>query len=428
MSARAASVLALAMSWTCAASVAHAHPTPGSVAMLDFTVDGARIEQNVPIEELERALHQTLAGDGETADSIVAHHEALLREYAAAHVQARSAGGAAWTTTATRVTGIAADDGPRALFSIALRAPPGEASSSLELHDDVVAHEVISHYTTVYVRSDWANGTTPTSPRLAGIVHAGRIDVSIARSGSFWRGFRGVIGLGVEHIETGTDHLMFLFALLLVAPVAAVSGKWSQRRRTPETLLALARVVTAFTIGHSLTLALGTVGGVTLPTTLVEAGIALSILITALHALKPLFPNREPLLAATFGLIHGLAFASSLPQRDLGAAQAAWTLLGFNLGIELAQLELLFAVAPWVLILARTRAYDWFRIAGGSVAAVLSVAWLAERTLNVANPFARPITWLETHPLQLLIALASFALIVRAAERRLPKATVTAPR
>jgi hypothetical protein len=414
----------VALAWLFASSSASAHPTPGSVAFVDFTVDGARLEQDVPIEELERALHGTLAlpQERESAANIVSGHEQLLRTYAGAHLRATSAPrNAVWSVAVVDVTGHDASDGPRALFHFVLHAPAGEAAHSLNLHDDIVAHEVVSHYTAMYVRSDWSAGALNNQPHLVGTIHAGRNDVTVTRAGSFFRGFRSIVTLGMEHIASGTDHLIFLFTLVLVAPIAAVSGRWAAQRSTRDTLLALARVVSAFTLGHSLTLALGALGGVTLPTTPVEAGIALSILVTALHALRPMFPRREALIACAFGLVHGLAFASSLAGRDLGRAQAMWTLLGFNLGIELAQLALLALVLPWLLMLARSRAYTGFRIAGASVSAVLALAWLVERTTGLPNPTARPVAWLEAHPIFVLIALASCALGARVADRNLSR-------
>jgi hypothetical protein len=407
---------------------AAAHPTPGSVALLDFTVDGARLEQDVPLEELERALHQQLVNAGESANAAVQRQEALLRDYASQHVRASSAGSdQPWSVRVLEVDGHDAADGPRARFRFALSAPGGiaaggvaaggVATGSVALHDDLVTHEVISHYTTVHVRSDWAADAEGSEPRLAGTLHAGRNDLTIDRHGSLARGLKSIVGLGAQHIATGTDHLLFLFALVLVAPVTAVGGTWQTNGKLRDALLALARVVTAFTLGHSATLALGALGGVTLPSALVEAAIAASILVTALHALRPLFARREALVAGLFGLVHGLAFASTLQGRDLGGAQAAWTLFGFNLGIELAQLGLLALVLPWLLLAAQTRTYRWLRTAGGTLALLLAAGWLVERTLGVGNPLARPLGWLEAHPLLLLFALAGFAGVARMSER-----------
>ncbi|HTU63723.1 MAG TPA: HupE/UreJ family protein, partial [Polyangiales bacterium] len=253
--------------------------------------------------------------------------------------------------------------------------------------------------------------------QLAGTIHAGHNEIPIARHGSFWRGLRSVVSLGMEHIATGSDHLMFLFALVLVAPVAAVSGSWSRRRTLREAGLTLAGTVTAFTLGHSLTLALGALGWVALPSTWVELAIAGTVLVTAVHALKPIFPGRELLLTAAFGLVHGLAFAGTLMGRDLGRSQALWTLVGFNTGIELAQLGLLFIVVPWVLLLARTRAYAGFRVLAASSAVLLALGWLFERATGQVSPTAAALAWLEAHPMPLLAALALGALLARLWDR-----------
>ncbi|MEW5852790.1 MAG: HupE/UreJ family protein [Myxococcota bacterium] len=397
---------------------ARAHPTPGSVVFVDFTVDGARVEQDVPVEELERALRRPLAEEHESAQHMVQRHRELLRGYAAEHLRASSlAGGRTWDCEVVDVVGHDAEDGPRALFRIALRAPDGDAMASLRLADDIVAHEVVSHHIQVYVRSDWSTGQVTGPVQLVGTVHAGRKDVTVTRSGSLWRAFGGTVSLGAEHIRTGTDHVLFLFALVLVAPVAASARRWRGRRRTRDALMALCRVVSAFTVGHSATLALGALGVTVLPSVLVEACVAGTILISAAHALRPIFPRREAFLAGAFGLIHGLAFASAISERDLGWAQTVWTLLGFNVGIELAQLGLLALATPWLLLLARTRAYDGFRIVGAAATMVLSVGWLIERTTSLSNPTAPAVAWLEDNPVMLLVAVAAYTLLALAAER-----------
>ncbi|QRO01238.1 hypothetical protein JRI60_20505 [Archangium violaceum] len=95
-----------------------------------------------------------------------------------------------------------------------------------------------------------------------------------------------------------------------------------------------------------------------------------------------------------------------------------WTLLGFNTGIELAQLALLSVVLPWLLLLARTRAYHAFRIGGALTAGVLASGWLLERTAGLPNPTGPAVAWMERHPLVLLIALAFAAIAARASESR----------
>src|SRR5262245_48181368 len=245
---RVAVALVFALSWLCASSRATAHPAPGSVAFVDFTAFGARIGQDVPIEELELALHRPLGYEGEPAPEFVQRHRDMLRAYAGAHLRVTSVGAEQpWSVDVVDVTGHASDDGPRALFRFVAHPPEGEASGSIRLDDDIVTHEVASHYTTVHVRSDWSAGVETNSPRLAGTLHAGRNSITVRRDGSFWRGLRSVVGLGIQHIAAGTDHVLFLFALVLVAPLAPSGSRWKSRRTTVGTLRELARVVTAFT-------------------------------------------------------------------------------------------------------------------------------------------------------------------------------------
>src|SRR6201999_1656522 len=100
--------------------------------------------------------------------------------------------------------------------------------------------------------------------------------------------------------------------LLLPAPLVALAGRWRGRATMRRSLVHILGIVTAFTLGHSLTLALSGFGLVRLPSRPVEVLIAISILVSAIHAMRPLFPGREALIAASFGLVHGLAFASAL--------------------------------------------------------------------------------------------------------------------
>jgi hypothetical protein len=122
-----------------------------------------------------------------------------------------------------------------------------------------------------------------------------------------------------------------------------------------RSLLQILRIVTAFTLGHSLTLGLAAFGLVQLPSRPVEVLIAVSILLSAIHAIRPLFPGREAAIAAFFGLIHGLAFASALGDLGFSSWYRLVSLLGFNLGIEAMQLTVVAVTLPSLLLLRRTR-------------------------------------------------------------------------
>src|SRR3984957_17842576 len=203
-----------------------------------------------------------------------------------------------------------------------------------------------------------------------------------------WPGFSGfaaVFHLGLRHIAEGTDHLLFLLALLLPAPLLAASGRWSQRASVRRSLMQILRIVTAFTLGHSFTLALAAFGIVQLPSRPVEVLIAVSILISAIHAIRPMFPGREAVIAAFFGLIHGLAFASALSDLGFTSWYPLVSLLGFNLGIETMQLVVVTAMLPSMLLLSRTSSYRVLRVGGASFAIVASLSWIVERSFNTRN-------------------------------------------
>ena len=143
------------------------------------------------------------------------------------------------------------------------------------------------------------------------------------------------------------------------------------------------RVVTAFTLGHSITLALAALGILQIPSRPIEVLIAASILVSAIHAMYPLFPGREAGIAGFFGLIHGLAFATTLGELGLGRWERVASILGFNLGIETMQLVVVVATMPSLILLSRTRTYSMLRVSGALFAGVASLCWIAERMFSI---------------------------------------------
>src|SRR5262249_54810513 len=117
---------------------------------------------------------------------------------------------------------------------------------------------------------------------------------------------------GVRHIWTGLDHVLFLLALLLPAPLVRVGGAWSPRGGMRRAAREGFEVVTAFTVAHSLTLGLAFFGVVSFPSQWVEVAIAVSVFAAAWNNLRPFLPGRAWAMALAFGLIHGLGFAGAL--------------------------------------------------------------------------------------------------------------------
>ncbi|HWC16042.1 MAG TPA: HupE/UreJ family protein [Terriglobales bacterium] len=200
---------------------------------------------------------------------------------------------------------------------------------------------------------------------------------------SWFPGSVGMFRLGMRHIAEGTDHLLFLLTLLLPAPLLVSGSRWLGFAGCRHSLSQILKVVTAFTFGHSITLALAGLGLVHVASRPIEVLIAVSILVSAAHALRPLFPKRAAAIAALFGLIHGLAFAASLGQLGLNRWERVVSILGFNLGIETMQIVVVATTMPSLILLSRTRTYPVMRIIGALIAGFASVGWIAERLLNV---------------------------------------------
>ena len=189
---------------------------------------------------------------------------------------------------------------------------------------------------------------------------------------------------GVWHIWIGIDHVLFLVSLLLPAVLVATVGGWQPAARFIPVFWDVFKVVTAFTVAHSITLSLAALAVIELPTRLVESAIAFSVVFAALNNLWPLVRRGRWLVAFAFGLIHGFGFASVLA--DLGLPRHALlpALVGFNLGVEAGQLVIVLAFLPLAYGLRRTWFYRRLVFVGGSAAiALVAALWIVERLFDV---------------------------------------------
>jgi hypothetical protein len=195
--------------------------------------------------------------------------------------------------------------------------------------------------------------------------------------------FLNFIREGVWHILTGYDHILFLIALLLPSVLHREDNHWQAATSARAALLNIVKVVTAFTIAHSITLTLATLNVVQLPSRLVESIIAASVVAAAVNNLKTFFAERAWMIAFSFGLIHGFGFASALAELHLAASSLVPALLGFNLGVELGQLAIVFAFVPIAFGFRKTNFYQQIVLRYCSLLiAILAAAWFCERALN----------------------------------------------
>jgi hypothetical protein len=220
-----------------------------------------------------------------------------------------------------------------------------------------------------------------------------------------------MFSLGVSHIAAGTDHILFILTLLLPAMLVTEKKRWSYKVMSlKESILNLLKIVTAFTIGHSLTLLLGTLQWIVLPSQPIEIIIAISILVSAIHAIKPIYPKKEIFIAGGFGLIHGLAFAKTLSNLALNTKQLALSILGFNLGIELMQLFIIMLTFPFLMMLSRSAYYAIFRNTGAVLIGISAFAWMVERITNQGNFITLIIENIANQAIRLLFGLILLSL------------------
>jgi hypothetical protein len=193
------------------------------------------------------------------------------------------------------------------------------------------------------------------------------------------------VGEGIHHILGGYDHVLFLLCLLLPAVMRRTPTGWQAVPKLRDAVLPLVGIVTAFTLAHSITLALASLKLVSISPAIIEPAIAVTIVLAAIDNVRPIFYGRRGVVTFLFGLIHGFGFASVLGELNLAASQFAWALLQFNLGLELGQL-MIVVLATGLLFLARHQsAYPNWVIRGGSAAAiVVATLWFIERTAGVS--------------------------------------------
>lgn len=198
----------------------------------------------------------------------------------------------------------------------------------------------------------------------------------VVRAAPWASGFVHFVQEGIWHIWIGVDHLAFLVLLLL--PIA-LAGKAVARTRQPRALFEIAKIVTAFTLAHSVTLILATMGVLALPQAPVEIAIAGSVVVAGLLNLYRVFHGWK--IAFGFGLIHGFGFAGVLSGLDLHGEYLILKLAGFNLGVEIGQLAVVLIVVP--VLGALGRLHDSSRILVPAFSLFLTVIasfWLLERS------------------------------------------------
>ena len=220
---------------------------------------------------------------------------------------------------------------------------------------------------------------------------------------SIWTGFMAMIKQGMLHIWIGIDHILFLLALILPAVVRrknALTVKsgvslddsgyeiwgWRPVMKFKPAFLYILKIVTFFTIAHTITLSLAALKIVVLPSWLVESIIAFSIGLAAFHNIRPIFKGRDWIIAFVFGLFHGFGFATVLGELGFKGENLTLSLLGFNIGVEFGQVVIIALIFPFLFFIRKLKLYPKFMVIISLLLILISIYWMVERIFEVDFP------------------------------------------
>ncbi len=398
-----------------------AHPMPNSIIKLFVLENSIKCEAYIPVLELENAL-------GGSKDSLL--NNSFLNQYFLKHLQLKSAQGS-WIIKIDSLNLINSKNevvgNYKELKVDFLLIPLNKANlREFTFYYDVVLHQVITHSILVVLVNDWQNGLTEEMDNK----EIGTISYDVVKgkilplevkldNGSRWKGFTSMVNMGMLHIKNGTDHLLFLLSLLLPAFLIVKNKKWAEYSGLKKGGYKIFKIVTAFTIGHSITLLVGAFSLIKLPIQLIEIAIALSILVSAVHCIYPIFYKKEIFVAAGFGFIHGLAFSQTLQVLHLERLNLAISVLGFNLGIEVMQLLIICLIIPWFILLSKTSFANLIKNLLALFLSMAAIGWIIQRITNKPNFLSNTIDSIFSSPLWLVIGFGFLSLTLFLIDKKL---------
>lgn len=414
------------------ASPAAAHSGDESYAYLDVTETtlGGRID--VPVPDLEEATGlelDTADGDIDTLMANVGANRPVIDAYLDEHFNI-GAEGQSWSVTFEEAEPLFEDVSTDlyVLFPFTAEVPTGEVPRILDMTFDVFVDEIDDYRPIALIRNDWGAGIVDAdTERIAAFDDGSRSQAIDLGDTGWWKNFSSSIDLGVDHIKTGPDHVLFIMVLVLPAVAIFGAGAWRPAPTFGAALWRVLKIVTMFTVAHSITFTLAGLDYLPTPSAKITEGIiALSIAAAALNNVRPVVVNREWLLAFAFGLFHGMGFASLVSGLEVDRSTQLVSLLGRNVGIEIGQAAVVIMVFPALFLLRRTVAYRPFLVVASLALTVVSLGWGIERLFETdlgIDAWVDPVVkWPRAFFGILLVTAAAAALYFRErnADRLLP--------
>jgi hypothetical protein len=350
-----------------------------SDAYLSLDVEGAQVrgQLDVALRDVDVAIGLDADDDGQITWGELRQQREALAGWALRHISlSRDAGGT--SPCQLEVGALQVDqhtDGTYAVLPLAGQC--SGADGPLTLGYRLMFEQDAQHRGLVRLSLDGAAQSLVFSPERP----EQRID---ATPPSAWTTLHQYIVEGVWHIWLGFDHVLFLLALLLPAVLVWDGRRWQGVARLGLAGREVLAVVTSFTLAHSVTLSLATLGWISLPSRWVESVIALSVVLAAANNLRPTVQGRRWIAAFGFGLIHGFGFASVLADLGLPRDALVLSLVGFNVGVELGQIAIVALFLPLAFRARDTAFYRRGVLVGGSLLTLaLAGIWLVERVFDL---------------------------------------------
>jgi hypothetical protein len=357
---------------------AWAHKPSDSYLTLRGEADGVSVRWDLALRDLDYVLQLDRDGNGELTWGEVRQRAADIEKLAIGKLVLSSQGQPCTLAGSGPLMLDKHSDGTYAVLSLQARCPRMETSVQVAyamLFDLDPTHRGMVQWTPA--------GAAQPQP-LVFAADSARQDLSLVAPSAF-ETLRQYVVEGIWHIWIGFDHILFLLALLLPAVLHRQEGAWTATPSLQRASIEVLKVVTAFTLAHSITLSLAVLGVVSLPSRLVESVIAASVVLAALNNLRGTIERRRWVMAFVFGLVHGFGFASVLADLGLPQGALALALVGFNVGVELGQLAIVAVFLPVAYALRGTGFYRTGVLRFGSLAvALLALWWFVERAFDLA--------------------------------------------
>ncbi|MGH8557425.1 MAG: HupE/UreJ family protein [Methylococcales bacterium] len=329
---------------------------------------------DIALRDLEYAIGLDSNDDGSITWGELRSKRVDVSEYALSHLQLESEG-ASCPSEPTQFQVDEHSDGSYAVLQF--RATCQQPIPRLEIAYSLLFDLDPQHRGLLQIKHKGESHTAILSPSQ----NTQSIELEKIRKG--WA-FLQYMNEGIFHIFSGYDHVLFLLSLLLPSVFCLNTPNWQPIKRFYPVGIEVGKIVTTFTIAHSVTLSLAVLGYVDIPSRWVESAIAASVILAACNNLYPLIRRQRWAVAFSFGLVHGLGFANVL--KDLGLPQNVLllALLAFNLGVELGQLAIVSLFLPCSYAARYSRWYLIFGVRLGSVTIILLASvWLFERVMNI---------------------------------------------